>query len=140
MKKLWASLSQNRRFRLILLTLLVCFFTLSFIQLFSSTAFTVNSLSFKLQNKFSIQGGTMIEVPPIGRLFFQSHRTPWQFIITLDEVDFSSLAKQVNSLPSKQQWLPLLQHQVKSTMMTFFLTVVFYGLLGGALILLVFRV
>ncbi len=140
MKKLWTSLSQNRRFRLVTLTLLVCFFTLSFIQLFSATSFTVNSLSFKLQNKFSFQGGTMIEVPPIGRLFFQSHKTPWQFIITLDEVDFSGLAKQLNSLPSKQQWLPLLQHQVKSMMMSFFLSVVFYGLLGGTLILLVFRV
>ncbi len=140
MRKLWVTLSQNRRFRIIILTLLVCFFTLSFIQLFSATTFTLNSLSFKLQNRFCIQGGTMIEVPPIGRLFFESHKTPWQFIITLDEVDFSGLAKQLNSIPPKQQWLTLLQNEVKSTMMTFFLTVVIYGLLGGALVLLVLRV
>lgn len=82
----------------------------------------------------------MIEVPPIGRLFFESHKTPWQFIITLDEVDFSSLAKQLDSIPSKQQWLTLLHHQVKSTMMTFFMTVIIYGLLGGTFALLVLRV
>jgi predicted phosphodiesterase len=122
------------------MSFLVFFSTLLFIQLFSTSAFTYNSLSFKLQNKFSLQGGTMIEVPPIGRLFFESHKTPWQFIITLDEVNFSALAKQINALPPKQQWLTLLQHEVKSTMIIFFLKVVLYGLFGGSLVLLILRI
>jgi len=129
-----------RWLRILITTLLVLGSTLLFIQLFSQTSFKYNSLSFQLRPRLGVKGGTVIAVPPIGQLFFKSHQTPWQLIVTLDEVDFSSLAQKINSLPPKQQWLTLIQHKVKHTVLTFFVSVGIYGLLGGLFMLLVLRI
>ncbi|MGE5581034.1 MAG: metallophosphoesterase family protein [Bacillota bacterium] len=133
-------LFQNRRCRIIVLTLLVLCATLVFIQLFSETSFKYASLTFKLQMKVGRSGGTVIAVPPIGQLFLKSHLTPWQLIITLDEVDFNKLAQELNSLPPKQVWLKNFQHQVQKAVLTLFAWVTVTGLLGAFFVLLVFRV
>jgi predicted phosphodiesterase len=136
MKKLF----QYRWLRIFAITLLVLGGTLLFIQLFSQASFKYDSLSFQLKIRIGAQGGTVIAVPPVGQLFLKSHLTPWQLIITLDEVDFSGLGKELNSLPPKQQWLALLQRQIKNTVLILFASVVFCGLLGGILVLVVLRI
>jgi hypothetical protein len=140
MNKLCAYARQCRWLRTFATTLLVFGSTLLFIQLFFHTSFQYNSLSFKLQTRIFTKSGTVIEVPPVGRLFFKSHLTPWQLIITLDEVDFPGLAKQLNSLPPKQEWLLLLQHKINKTLLALFASVVIYGLLGGLFALLLLRI
>jgi predicted phosphodiesterase len=140
MNKFCIGMRQHRWFQILIITLLIFGSTLLFIQLFSYTSFKFNSLSFKLQSKLTAQGGTIVAVPPIGRLFLKSHLTPWQLVITLDEVDFSGLAKQLNSLPPKQQWLSLLQHEVNNVLLAFFASVAICGLLGGAFVMLVLRI
>jgi predicted phosphodiesterase len=126
--------------RRIAVTLLVISGTLFSIQLFARTSFKYDSLSFDLRTRVCQTGGTVIAVPPVGRLFLKSHRTPWQLIITLNEVDFVKLEKQLNSLPSKQEWLQLIQKQILKAVGTLFTLVIFFGITGGALILMAFHI
>lgn len=120
--------------------LLVCLGTIFFIQLFAQTTFKYDSLSFTLRTQFGKTGGTVIAVPPVGRLFLKSHYTPWQLIITLDEVDFLKLEKQFDNLPPKELWLGLLQKEALKAVGLLFILVTVFGITGGALILLAFKV
>lgn len=106
-----------------------------FIQLFARLSFQYNSFSFTLNTNFNVSGGTIINVPPVGKLFLKTHLTPWQFIFTLDAIDFNNLEKQLNSLPAKEEWLTTLQQETLRAILKLFLLIAITGLLGSFLTL-----
>lgn len=106
-----------------------------FIQLFARLSFQYNSFSFTLNTNFNLSGGTIISVPPVGQLFLKTHHTPWQFIFTLDAIDFTKLEKQLNTLPAKEEWLITLQQETLRAIIKLFLLIAITGLIGGFLTL-----
>lgn len=123
-----------------IILLLVIITTLGFIQLFSHMSFEYDSFSFTIQAKMNPVGGTRIVIPPVGQLFFKSHATPWQLVITLNSINFVKLEQQLKSIPPKQQWLDLFQHELLKAVFSLFSLVIFWGLLGAAVLLVIFRI
>lgn len=120
--------------------LLIAGVSLSCIQIFAQTSFEYDSFSFNIRTELNWNGGTSIVIPPVGQLFFKSHLTPWQLIITLNEINFTSLEQQLESLPPKQQWLEVLQVEAMNAILTLFSLVFLFGVSAGLLTLLILRI
>jgi predicted phosphodiesterase len=114
--------------------------TLLFIQLFAQISFKYESFNFRLTTAIGPSGGTVVAVPPVGRLFFKTHQTPWRLTITLNEIDFMKLEKQLTTLPPKNSWLQTLQHEIVKTVVKLFVLVTICGVSGALVTLLLFRV
>ncbi len=114
--------------------------TLFSIQFFAKTSFDYDSLSFTIQSKISWTGGTSLQIPPVGQLFLKSHHTPWQLVITLDEINFNKLEEHLASLSSKEELLDMFQAEVKKALLTFFASVLLCGIIGAAVILCLCRI
>jgi predicted phosphodiesterase len=110
------------------------------IQLFARTVFNFDSFSFDIKMNLALEGGTRLTIPPMGNLFFKTHHTPWEITVTLDQIDFTRLEKQLNDFPPQQQWLTLLQDQLMLTIARLFALVLFWGVCGGTLLLIIFRI
>ena len=133
-----AGASNNKRvLALVIMTILG---SMLFIQLFARLSFQYDSFSFTLKTNFNPSGGTIINVPPMGQLFIKTHQTPWQFIFSLDAIDFTKLEKQLDSLPVKEEWLTTLQQETLRAILKLFLLVVITGLIGGFLTLRIIRI
>jgi predicted phosphodiesterase/uncharacterized membrane protein YqjE len=113
---------------------------LLFIQLFARTVLNFDSFSFDIKMNLAVKGGTRLAIPPVGNLFFKTHQTPWEITVTLDEIDFTRLEKQLNDLPPKQEWLTVLRDQLMRTFTRLFALVFFWGVCGSALLLIIFRI
>jgi predicted phosphodiesterase/uncharacterized membrane protein YqjE len=113
---------------------------LLFIQLFARTVFNFDSFSFDIKMNLAVKGGTRLAIPPVGYLFFKTHQTPWEITVTLDEIDFTRLEKQLNDLPPKQEWLTVLRDQLMRTITRLFALIFFWGICGSALLLIIFRI
>jgi Icc-related predicted phosphoesterase len=135
-RSLWIFI-KSRKLQIYLIVGLV---TLLFIQLLARTTLKYDSFTFDLHTVMGKPGGTIIAVPPVGRLFLKTHLTPWQLIITLDEIDFKKLEKQLDSLPSKQLWLQTIEREFSKTFYTFFALVAICGLFGGIITMFAFRI
>lgn len=131
-------ISANKR--VLALVIMAILGSMLFIQLFARLSFQYDSLSFTLKTCFSLSGGTIINVPPVGKLFLKTHHAPWQFIFTLDAIDFTKLEKQFNSLPVKEEWLTTLQQETLRTILKLFLLVAITGLFGGFITLRIMRI
>lgn len=130
----------SKRLRVLALIIMIVFSSMLFIQLFSRLSFQYDSFSFTLRTSFSPSGGTTLNVPPVGQLFLKTHYTPWQFVFTLDAIDFSILEKQLDSIPAKDQWLDTLQRETLHAVLKLFILVVITGMTGAILTLLIFRI
>jgi predicted phosphodiesterase len=128
------------RLRTILAILLMLGAALGFIQLFSRTSFNYDSFSFDLKVNLATDNGTSLAIPPVGRLFFKTHRIPWQIVITLNEIDFKRLENQLSAMPPHGQWLNLLQKKLKRAFLILFSIVILTGLGGASLVLLFLHV
>lgn len=128
-----SEVSHNKR--ALAIVILAVLGSMLFIQLFARLSFQYDSFSFTLNTNFNLSGGTIINVPPVGKLFVKTHLTPWQFIFTLDAIDFNNLEKQLNSLPAKEEWLTTLQQETLRAILKLFLLIAITGLLGGFLTL-----
>jgi predicted phosphodiesterase/uncharacterized membrane protein YqjE len=113
---------------------------LLFIQLFAQTVFSFDSFSFDIKMNFTAEGGTRLAIPPVGNLFFKTHQPPCEITITLNQIDFTRLTKQLNELPPQQQWLNLLQVQLTRAITKLFVLVLFWGICGGTLLLMFLRI
>lgn len=120
--------------------LAVILVTLFFIQTFAQITFQYQSLNFHLTTHFAPAGGTVVAIPPVGRLFLKTHHTPWQLYITLDEIDFLKLEKQMKTLPPKNLWPQILQQEMVKTLLRLFGLVTLCGILGTLTTLLVLRI
>jgi predicted phosphodiesterase len=130
----------HARLRATLIVLLMLGTALGFIQSLAHTSFNYDSFSFDLKVTLAADGGTSLLIPPIGRLFFKTHQTPWQIIITLNEIDLNRLEKQLDNIPPRQQWLDLLQKELQQAIFLLFALVFLAGLGGGCLVLIFFRI
>lgn len=130
--------SNNKR--VLALVIMAVLGSMLFIQLFARLSFQYDSFSFTLKTNFSPSGGTIINVPPMGRLFLKTHLTPWQFVFTLDAIDFTKLEKQLDSLPVKEEWLTTLQQETLRAILKLFLLIAVTGLFGGFLTLRILRI
>lgn len=119
---------------------LIIITTLFSIQFFAKTSFKYDSFSFTIQSKINTAGGTNLEIPPVGHLFLKSHHTPWQLVITLNEVNFNKLEEQLASITSKEEWLDLFQAEVQKALLTFLGSVFLCGVAGTALLLCLLRI
>ncbi|HYH03137.1 MAG TPA: metallophosphoesterase family protein [Bacillota bacterium] len=128
------------RLRFTAIITLTVILTLLFIQLFARSSFSYESFSFDLKVQMNTESGTILAIPPVGTIFLQTHRSPWQITITLNEIDFTRLEKQLDSLPSKQEWLTLLQSELHRAITYLFTLVSLFGICGGALALIIFRI
>lgn len=113
---------------------------LIFVQLFAQTSFNYDSLSFSLRIAFHPNGGTKIIIPPVGQLFLKTHLTPWQFVFTLDEINFAKLESQLKSIPPQNEWLNLFQLEIQRTLLTLFALIFICALTGTLIILTAFRI
>lgn len=120
--------------------LLAIFGALLFIQLFAQINFKYDSFTFNLKTVIAKQGGTVIAIPPVGELFLKSHRTPWQLVLTLNEIDLKRLETQIDELPPKEEWPGIIQRELTKAVLKLFAMVVGCGLGGAALMLLAFRI
>lgn len=136
MKEFWSRL-QKSNIRIYIVVILV---TLLFIQTFAQISFQYESLNFQLTAQFAPSGGTVVAIPPVGRLFLKTHQTPWQLVITLDEIDFMKLEEQLKTLPPKDLWPQILQREIVKTLLNFLGLVMICGILGTLTTLLVLRV
>ncbi|MGE5605656.1 MAG: metallophosphoesterase family protein, partial [Bacteroidota bacterium] len=130
----------SQRSRVLALLIMVIISSMLFIQLFARLSFQYDSFSFTLKTSFNLSGGTALNVPPVGQLFLKTHYTPWQFIFTLDAIDFTILEKQLDSIPAKEQWLETLQRETLHAVLKLFILVMITGLSGASLTLLAFRI
>jgi Icc-related predicted phosphoesterase len=135
-KNLWLRIKKSN----IKVYLAVILVTFLFIQIFAQISFRYESFNFRLSNSFGQPAGTVVAIPPVGRLFFKTHLTPWQLVITLDEINFMKLEKQLKSLPPKDSWLQVLQQEMIQTVIKLFGMVIICGILGAMVTLLVFRI
>lgn len=133
-------LNLQSRLRFAVIIVLTVIITLVFIQLFARSSFSYESFSFNLNVTMNPEGGTVLAIPPVGTIFLQNHRSPWQITMTLNEIDFTRLEKQLNSLPPKQEWLTLLQTELRRAITYLFTLVTVFGITGGALTLIIFRI
>jgi len=123
----------------VILTLIIIT-TLFSIEFFAKTSFDYDSFSFTIQSKISVAGGTILEIPPVGQLFLKSHHTPWQLVITLNEINFNKLEQQLTSLASKEELLDLFQIEVKKALFAFIGSVFLCGIIATALLLCLLRI
>jgi predicted phosphodiesterase len=128
--------------RLFFIYLLVIAGTLFFIQYFARTSFTDGYLSFDVRPRLGCEGGVSINIPPLGQLFYKSHRTPWQLVFTVEAINFSKFELSLLRSFSLKQGLINLFHQKDLVKAIRILTVkiIGFGLLGGCIILLLLRV
>jgi predicted phosphodiesterase len=120
--------------------IVVILITLLFIQSFAQLSFKYESFNFRVTTALGKSGGTVVAVPPVGRLFFKTHHTPWQLVITLDEINFMKLEKQLKTLPPKNTWPQVLQHEMVKTVVKLFTLVSICGILGAVIGLLLLRI
>lgn len=111
-----------------------------FIQLFAQINFKYDSFTFNLKTDIAKPGGTVIAIPPVGELFLKSHHTPWQLVLTLNEIDLQRLETQVDELPPKEEWPGIIRHELIQAVLKLFAMVIGCGLGGAAIILLAFRI
>lgn len=130
----------SQKKRALALVIMAVLGSMLFIQLFARLSFQYDSFSFTLNTNFNLSGGTIINIPPVGQLFLKTHHTPWQFIFTLDAIDFTKLEKQLNSLPIKEEWLSNLQQETLRAILKLFLLITITGLIGGFLTLRIMRI
>ena len=123
-----------------LVIVLVILMTLLFVQLFAQVSFNYYSFSFNLETRWNWNGGTLINIPPIGQLFLKSHHFPLQLVITLNQIDLNKLTAQLNAIPPQAQWLPTFQKEVSQALLTLLGAVLLFGVGGGLIALLVARV
>lgn len=135
-KNIWVRF-QKSNIKVYIIVILV---TLLFIQNFARLTFKYESFNFRITTALGQSGGTVVAVPPVGRLFFKTHHTPWQLVITLDEIDFMKLEKQLKTLPPKDTWLQILQHEMVKTVVKLFTLVTLCGILGAVVALLLLRI
>ncbi len=135
-----SKIKTSQRIRILALIIMVVISSMLFIQLFAQLSFQYDSLSFTLKASFNPSGGAVLNIPPVGQLFLKTHYTPWQFIFTLDAIDFTILEKQLDSIPAKEQWLETLQRETLHAVLKLFILVSVTGLTGAILTLLAFRV
>lgn len=128
------------KIRTLALILIVLFSTMLFIQLFAQLSFQYDSFSLTLKTKFNPSGGTTLHVPPVGQLFLKTHYTPWQFIFTLNAIDFAQLEKQLDQIPAKEQWLETLQFETLHAVLKLFILVCITGLCGAFFALSILRI
>lgn len=117
--------------RIMALVIMAVLGSMLFIQLFARLSFQYDSFSFTLKTSFNPLGGTIINVPPVGKLYLKTHYTPWQFIFTLDAIDFTKLEKQLDSLPVKEEWLKTLERETLHAILKLFLLMTVIGLCGA---------
>lgn len=113
--------------------------SLLFVTLFAQKSFQCASLHLTLQSRPAAGGGTCVVIPPVGKVFFKTHRVPWQFVFKLDEVDFNSLEKKLGTLP-KEQWSPFFLETIRQVLREFFFIMCGWGLLGGLVALVICRI
>lgn len=130
----------SQRLRVLAFLIIIVIGSMIFIQLFARLSFRYDSFSFTLKTSFNPSGGTALNVPPVGQLFLKTHYTPWQFVFTLDAIDFTILEKQLDSIPTKEQWLETLQRETLHAVLKLFILVIVTGLCGAFLTLLAFRI
>lgn len=133
-------ITASKSSRVLALILMAMLGSMLFIQLFARLSFQYDSFSFTLKTSFNQSGGTTINVPPVGQLFLKTHYTPWQFIFTLDAIDFTIIEKQLDSIPVKEEWLKTLQRETLNAVLKLFVLVTVCGLAGAFLTLLAFRI
>jgi predicted phosphodiesterase len=125
--------------KMILVALWVILGTFLFIQLFAKISFKYEALSVDLQPKLGKTGSTIVYTPPFGKIVFKTHQTPWELAFTLNEVDFSRLEAQIANLPSYQQWHKPFIKELHREVRALFISIFWYGLLGGCVALLIVR-
>lgn len=122
------------------IVLLAIFGALLFIQLFAQINFKYDSFTFNLKTIIAKPGGTVIAFPPVGELFLKSHHTPWQLVLTLNEIDLNHLETQLNELPPKEEWPGIIRRELTQAVLKLFAMVIGCGLVGAALMLLAFHI
>jgi Icc-related predicted phosphoesterase len=130
----------SQRLRVLALIIIVVISSMVFIQLFTRISFQYDSFSFTLKANFNPSGGAVLNIPPVGQLFLKTHYTPWQFIFTLDAIDFATLEKQLDSIPAKEEWLKTLQRETLHAVLKLFILIIITGMTGAILTLLIFRI
>ncbi|MCL6588884.1 MAG: metallophosphoesterase [Firmicutes bacterium] len=122
--------------------LLVIAGTLFFIQYFARTSFTDGYLSFDLRPRLGCEGGVSINIPPLGQLFYKSHRAPWRLVFTVQAINFKKFESSWLSSFTPKQGLVTFFHrkELVKAIWIFTLSIIGFGLLGACIILLLFRV
>ncbi|HEX3048883.1 MAG TPA: hypothetical protein VHY08_29320, partial [Bacillota bacterium] len=115
-KQMGSWVYRNATLRVILIA--ICG-TLLFIHFFAHTTFKYHSLTFDLTARIGASGGTVIAVPPVGRIFLETHRVPWQLVVTLSEIDFQKLEEQLSSIPPQEEWRAVFQHEATKALLIF---------------------
>lgn len=136
MKRVGAQVYRSTTLRVILIAVSG---TLLFIQFFAHTTIKYHSLTFDLTTRIGTHGGTVIAVPPVGRIFLETHWVPWQLVVTLSEIDFQKLEEQLSSIPPQEEWRDVFQHEATKAMLIFFALVAGWGIAGGMVFLIIFR-
>lgn len=118
--------------RLIAILLIAVICALAFISLFSQMTVSTQGLEFEVRMQISNQGMTQVEIPPLGLIRANTHKTPVKILVRLENIDFNSVQKLLQEAPNQGQLLDELTSKVNSLIYVFAAKVMALAALGGA--------
>ena len=106
----------------------------------------VGPATVRLSARPAVEGTSRLAAPPFGSVSAHTHHGPLAFRATLDDVDVPALGELIDrspssgplSTPALEETLQPLEQQARHAALTFLLRIVGFGLLGGAVAVVVF--
>jgi len=119
--------------------LIVCFGSFLFVTLLGPTSFSIESFDFELEVSLSTAGVTEINLPPVGKVFAETHRAPLKLTATLENIDMQSLKEFIKGPVSKQKVLNIFLANLNRTLKEIVLKYVLLASAGGVFGILLLR-
>jgi len=102
-----------------------------FVSFLGNVAIPMSALELELNIQLFSQGYTEVVIPPFGTVRAQTHISPLQFQVILQNINLDLLQEAIPDL-SKEEFIGQLQKQIMSYLYYFFFRIMALGFLGGA--------
>ena len=126
-------LNQNQStIKLIAPLLMAVLGALVFLTLFSQMTIKVQGLEFDVRAQINNRGTTQVEIPPLGLIRADTHKTPVKIVVRLENIDFNEIQKMLQEAPDHNQLLEEVSQEINQVMIAFVIKVMALAAVGGA--------
>jgi len=129
--------SKLSAFRLVELVFLAVVGTIFGVMLFGTTTLSSGPFSAELSIKPSLHGKTVIDLGPLGKISFQSHRGPLIVDVKLSSISPETASKFLKSTNNFKDYNPDLSGDLKKSFRNILLNSILSGLIASFLIILI---
>lgn len=105
---------------------------LAFLSLFSQMNVNLQGLEFEVRAQISNRGTTQVEIPPLGLIRADTHKTPVKIVVRLENIDFNGIQKMLQEAPDQDQLLEEFSREINRLMIAFSVKVMALAAVGGA--------